>query len=161
MNNIEADNFFENEVQGRFSKWEPEEAEIRDWLFYIKGMDWDIALKAIREYKSESRYNAPALSVFRVKARGFMPPKEKVAQPDPTIFVMYEGSGRGALQPGYFFPIIVLPHEQHLIMKAAEKARAKREEAIGGEWKTYSETTHQVMVGMRNEIRAAIIDGQG
>ncbi len=158
MNHIEADNFFENEVRGRFSKWEPESAEVSDWLFYIKSMDWDIALRAIREHKSKSRYNAPALSVFRSKARGFMPPKEKVARAGDTVFVMYEGGGRGSLQAGFYFPVIVLPHEQHLIRKAAENVRAEYETRYGGEWKIYTETTPVIMTKMRHDIRAAIKD---
>lgn len=160
MNSVEASNFFENHVRGRFSKWEPETAEIDDWLFYIKGVEWDIALKAIREHKSESRYNTPALSTFRAKARGFMPPKEKVARPHDTVFVMYDGGGVGTLQPGYYFPVIVLPHEQHLIMKAAENARAKREENVGGTWKIYSQTTPRQMAKMQNEIWAALIESK-
>ena len=159
MNSIEADNFFENEVRGRFTKWEPGEAEVSDWLFWLKGMDWGIALSAIREHKSESRYNAPALSVFRVKARGFMPPKEKTARPDDTIFVMYEGGGRGTLSSGSYFPVVVRPKEQGLIMKAAENARKYYEDCYGGIWKVYEQTTSAEMGKMRTGIRAARIDG--
>ncbi len=161
MNYIEADNFLENEVRGRFSKWKPESAEIRDWLFFIKGMDWDVALRAIREHKSESRYNAPALSTFRAKACNFAPPKEQVAVPEDAVFVMYEGGGRGPLQAGFFFPVIVQPHEQHLLGKAAENVRRHHAERYGGEWKVYSPTTPVAMAKMRQGIRAAIIEGQG
>lgn len=161
MNSIEASNFFDNHVQGRFSKWEPESAEVDDWLFYIKGMAWDVALKAIREHKSSYRYNAPALSVFRTKARGFMPTPEKVERPGNTVFVFYEGGGRGTLQPGFFIPIIVLPHEQHLVMKAAENTLKMYQEGTGGEWKIYSPTTSGKMIKMRADIRGAIVNRTG
>ncbi len=153
MNYIEADNFLENEVRGRFSKWKPESAEIRDWLFFIKGMTEDVALRAIREHKSESRYNAPALSTFRAKARSFMPPKEHVAVPEDSVFILYEGGGQGTLVAGYFFPVII---KMGNIMKIAEQVRARHEQRTGGIWKVYSQTTHQVMVQLRFEIRKAL-----
>ncbi len=161
MNSIETLNFFEKHVQGRFSKWEPEPAEIDDWLFFLKGMPEDIALRAIREHKAESRYNTPALSTFRAKARNFMAPKEKGTVPDDSVFVMYEGGGRGLLQAGFFLTVIVRPHEQHLLMKAAQNVRQHHAERYGGEWKVYAETTPDAMAKMRHDIRAAIIEGQG
>ena len=154
MTGLEAMDFFDKHVQGRFSKWEPESAEIDDWLFYLKGLDEDVALRAIREHKSESRYNTPALSTFRAKARGFMPPKEHVEKPEDTVFIWYDGGGDTTLQSGYFFPVVVVPKEQHLIMKAAENAKRRREETYGGEWKIFQNTTGKEMVRMRCDLRA-------
>ncbi len=160
MNQIEADNFFEREVQGRFSKWKPEAAEISDWMYWLKGMDRGAALQAIREHKAESRFNTPALSTFRQKVGKFAPVIEKPPPPEDSVFIMYEGGGRGTLQAGFFFPVVVQPHEQHLLMKAAENVRRHHQEWYGGEWKVYAETTPPAMAKMRDAIRAAITNGR-
>lgn len=150
-------------MKPRWPDWQPTDEQMEDWVAWLSPFDWGPAKNAVREHiGSQGRFNKcpnpTQLRALLVKFHSTQADKPK-GPPDPTIFVVYEGGGRGALKPGYFFPIIVLPHEQHLIMKAAENARAKREGAIGGEWKVYSESTHQAMVDMRNEIRAAIIDG--
>jgi len=160
MNHVESDNFFVKHVNGRFSKWEPEPAEISDWLYYIKGMEEDVALKAIREHKAKSRFNTPTLATFLTLASGLRAPKEKVDLPVDTVFIFYAGGGRGTLLPGYFCPAIVLPKEQQLIMKAAENLRKYYEDNYGGEWKVYSQTTSSEMVKMRRDIRAAITDNR-
>ena len=158
MNYMEADTFFEREVRGRFSKWKPEPAEISDWLFWLKGMDEDPALRAIREHKSESRYNTPALSTFKAKVAAFSPHKERPEQPEDSVFILYEGGGQGTLVAGYFIPVIIKAGN---IMKIADQVKTRMErwvdgEKFGGDWKVYSETTHQAMVQLRFEIRKAI-----
>ncbi len=161
MNYIESDTFFLNEVKARFGKWTPGEAEVSDWLFYLKGMDESVALKAIREQKAETRYNTPALSTFRAKARGFMPHKEETKKPDDTVFVMYEGGGRGTLLAGYYLPIVVSPKEMHLVGKAAERTRQMHEDRVGGIWKVYTNATSKQMNDIRHGFYEAGFELRG
>ncbi len=108
-------------------------------------------MSAIREHASEARWKRPTLGKFRTLVRLKEPPKEKVEQPEPTVFVMYEGGGRGTTLAGYFFPIFTLPGVN--VMNAAEHMRGKHEGGFGGEWKVYAETTHSEMANMRSEFQ--------
>ena len=119
-------------------------------MFWIAKTDEDTALSAIREHASEARWKRPTLGKFRALVRLKAPRKEKVEQPEPTVFVLYEGGGRGTTLPGYFLPIITLPGVN--VMRAAEHMRGKHENGFGGEWKVYAETTHFEMVKMRSEF---------
>ncbi len=151
MDKIAAQFFFDRQVQPRWPDWQPEGVEISDWVFWIGKTDEDTALSAIREHASGSRWKRPTLGKFRTLVRLKAPPKEKVEQPEPTVFVMYEGGGLGTTLAGYFFPIITLPGVD--VMKAAEHMRAKHEGGFGGTWKVYAEATHYEMTKMRSEFQ--------
>ena len=159
MDRITAQHFFDNQVKTRWPDWEPEGVEVSDWLFWIGKTDEDTALQAIREHVAESRWKRPTLSKFRTYVRLKAPPGEKTEQPDPTVFVMYEGGGRGTLLAGYHFPIIVRPGDN--AMKAAERMRSAHEERVGGEWKVYSDATYPQMNGMRHEFYANRTEQKG
>ena len=116
MDQIAANYFFDKQVQPRWPDWHPEDVEISDWVFWIAKTDENTALSAIREHASGTRWKRPTLGKFRELVCLKAPRKENVEQPDPTVFVMYEGGGRGTTLPGYFFPIITAPFFIHRII---------------------------------------------
>ena len=75
--------FFENEVKGRFERWKPAGALVKDWLEWLVNVDYDIALKSIKQCKFETKLPYPSLKKFYALAKKF---KEKryPAQNSPT-----------------------------------------------------------------------------
>lgn len=150
MDNISANSFFEQHVKARWPDWQPSGVEISDWLFWIGRVDENTALQSIREHRGQSNWKRPVLAKFRALVRLKSPAVEKVEQPEPTAFVMYEGGGRGTLLAGYFFPIIVPPNKVDKTMRIAENVRQYYENRNGGLWKVYAETSNSAMAKMRH-----------
>ena len=153
MLRLEAMNFIDEQMQTRWPDWNPTAEQIADWAIWLGPYDFGTARNAVREHIGSSAFNKrPNAQKLRALLAKFQPGKaqEKTEQPDPTVFVMYEGGGRGRTLAGYFFPIITLPGVD--VMKAAGIMRAKHEEGFGGTCKVYAETSHSEMAKMRSEF---------
>ena len=159
MLRLEAMNFIDEQMRPRWPKpgWNPTPEQIADLVVWLSSPDitYEIARLAVREHagSKEGGFGKPKIHHLRTALNNFRPKQEtKTEQPDPTVFVMYEGGGRGTLLAGYHFPIIVRPGDN--AMKAAERMRSAHEERVGGEWKVYSDATYPQMNGMRHEFYA-------
>lgn len=167
MLSIEAGNFIEKEMKPRWPDWKPNTAQVADWTLWLNPYSWEVAQNAVREHAGTQTYNKrPNAAKLRPLLAKYQPHTtvEKKGMADPTVFIFYAGGGRGTLLSGYFFPVIVLPHEQSRIMQAAANERGKREEAYGGDWQVHQDTTHSAMVKLRRaedvqriEERAAFV----
>ena len=161
MQRSEGMKFIEEQMRPRWPDWNPNGEQMSDWAMWLSPYDYGTAKNAIREHAGSSRFNKrPNPAALRSLLAKFQPTKEQVGQeqPEPTVFVMYEGGGRGTTLAGYFFPIITLPKVD--VMKAAQHMRGKHEDGFGGTWKVYAETTHSDMAKMRSEFHKARVDAQ-
>ena len=154
MLRLEATDFIDEQMQTRWPDWKPTAEQVADWAIWLGPYDFDAARNAVREHIGSSTFNKkPNAQKLRALFAKFQPRKdeEKTEQPEPTVFVMYEGGGGGTTLAGYFFPIMTLPGVD--VMKAAEHMRAKHEGGFGGTWKVYAEATHYEMTKMRSEFQ--------
>lgn len=162
MQRDEAMTFISQQMETRWPDWKPNAEQLADWAKWLGPYEWDAAKNAVREHAGSQTFNKrPNPAKVRPLLAKFQPPQEQgtKSKPDNTIFVMYEGGGRGTLSAGYYYPIIVSPREQHLIMKAAENGRKYHEDRYGGIWKVYTETTAAAMNKIRSDFHSALVDG--
>jgi hypothetical protein len=160
MNSIDSDQII-SDMQAVWTNWKPTDHERGIWLSVFRRYDFDVGKKAIKEAAmATDYYKPPRKSIFDLLNR-YQPkaqqdrtgPKD---QPEPTVFVMYEGDGDITLQPGYFFPIITRFGVDE--MRAAEAERIRRIENYGGMWKVYQGTSHAEMIKIRHEMRAETVN---
>ncbi len=153
MLRLEAMNFIDDQMQARWPDWKPTAEQIADWAVWLGPYTFETARNAVREHIGSSRFNKrPNAAALRSLLAKFQPRKEqeKTEQPEPAVFVMYEGGGRGTMLAGYFFPIITLPGV--VVTTAAQHMRGKHKDGFGGTWKVYAETTHSEMTKIRREF---------
>ncbi len=101
--------FFENEVKGRFDKWKPGGALIKDWLKRLKPFDYDIALKSIEQCAFETKLTYPVLNKFYAQAKSYqtnkhptheglhiMPENYVPATPEQKIAILRKQAAQGS-----------------------------------------------------------------
>lgn len=88
MNRIEAADFFDKEVKGRFPDWTPTKVLIEDWLSWILPFDYDIARQAIKQHRFNTSFKSPVLKEFYAIAKNAKESRQagKVKeQPQPIL----------------------------------------------------------------------------
>ncbi len=156
MNEIEAKDCFEKLILTRWTKWQPTELELSDWIRLLRGVEWDdvkfVTTQYIREYE---KYAEPKLNRFYklLQARPQQNNnKKKTEWPECTTFIQQESTGK-------FVDVVLNPPstDPDLLSRAAENMRKRLCEVYGGVWKIYKETTRWNMCKLQKEIRKSIV----
>ncbi len=144
-------------MKPRWPDWQPTDEQVEDWVMWLHPFTWESAKNAVREHAGSQTYNKrPNPAKLRALLAKYQPQKEEEkGHPEDTVFVMYEGGGPTKRLAGFYMPVVVKPHEQHLLMKAAENLRKWHEDHYGGIWKIYERTTNTEMSKMRFEFHKA------
>ena len=157
MNSIEAIDTV-HYMKKIWPNWKPTDEEMDVWADKFRGHDEQTAVRAIKEAKFRTNFNSPPAKEINSLLKEYHPTTQRlnVEQPEPTVFLFYEGGGPGTLQAGYFAPVI--PGKKTEMPKAIESMKMHMIETYGGAWKVYMETNHRAMIKMRNEARASQVD---
>ncbi len=104
MNRTEIDSFFDRELLPRWKDWDPTGAEIADWTWHLGPFSYDLALRAVRVCKLESRWREPRMGDV-IKFCKTNQPKQRYAVEkfEPNVFVQCI-EGRTA---GRYFPVLL------------------------------------------------------
>jgi len=141
-----------------WTNWRPTDAETNFWCGVISIYDNEENVKrAIDEAKKSSDFSKPPAKKLNDLLRVHnMRQRAKVEQPEPTVFLFYEGGGLTKLQAGYFAPVI--PARGVAMGEAIESMKLNVTETYGGMWKVYEQTDHSAMIKLRCEMRSGLVD---
>ena len=148
MNQLEAERFIDQQLKPRWERWSPPPAQMSDWCYALRKLDWESALRAAQDHFRESKLNKPVIKSILALAQQYMPKEEKKTYlPPATHFVQYTGGGDTTLVAGYYFPIYVKASDD--VDMVAQDMKETLQHEHGGEWRVYKDISAKEMIMMR------------
>ena len=169
MRKSEAIDFIDNEVKGLFPDWNLTDALRELWIDAAIEFDLEIAEKAIKRHRFESRFNSPNVQQFTLlckKLRAERREERLKNQPqeryEPTVFVFLKRSEGEILignevvktycdlRLGYYEPVIAFKDgkfctDEEYLVRCAQCTARRKEEVYGGTWAVMRGATDDMM----------------